>query len=90
MRSTDFYKGRTVTIVVANAAGGIYSIFGQMLQRHFSGHMVGHPTVVLSYMTGAGGVRAANYIYNAAPRDGSMLSLLSAGSATTPVLEPER
>jgi tripartite-type tricarboxylate transporter receptor subunit TctC len=86
----DFYSGRTVTLVVANAAGGIYSLFGQMFQRHFPDHMAGHPKVVLSYMTGAGGVRAANYVYNAAPRDGSMLALLSTGIATTPVLEPEK
>ena len=86
----DFYKGRTITLVVANAEGGIYSLFGQMFQRHFPDSMTGHPTVIVNHMTGAGGVRAANYIYNAAARDGSVLSLLSSGVATVPVLEPEK
>lgn len=86
----DFYRSHTITLVVANAEGGIYSLFGQMFQRHFAGHTPGHPTVVVNHMTGAGGVRAANYVYNAAPRDGSVLALLSSGVATTPVLEPEK
>ena len=85
-----FFHGRQLTITLGFGAGGGYANYCRQLVAYWPKHIPGQPTVVCQYMPGGGGVKAANYRYNVAPRDGSMLSLLSAGSATTPVLEPEK
>ena len=72
----DFYKGRTVTLYVASSAGGGYGLYGQLMAAHFGRFLPGNPTTIPSYMSGAGGLKAANYVYNAAPKDGSALGVL--------------
>ncbi len=67
----DFYKGKTVTIYVSVAPGGLYSTFGQLLSKHFGRHIPGQPNVIVKHMTGAGGMRANNYVYNVALKDGT-------------------
>ena len=84
----DFYKGRTVTVVVTVSAGGVYGIFAQILEKHLAKHIPGNPTVILNYMEGAGGVRALNYIYNAAPKDGAVFVTPTTGNVLTAVMEP--
>jgi tripartite-type tricarboxylate transporter receptor subunit TctC len=86
----DFYKGRTVNIVTAFPAGGMYGLSVQLMARHMSKHIPGNPNLVPQYMTGAGGTKAANYVYNAAARDGSVLSELSKDLAVSQRLEPDK
>jgi tripartite-type tricarboxylate transporter receptor subunit TctC len=69
----DFYSGRTITVYVPVAAGGIYSTYAQMMAPHFSKHIPGNPTVIVKHMPGAGGISAMNFVYNAAPQDGTAL-----------------
>ena len=78
---SDFYNGRTITIIVATGEGGGYSIYAQMAAQFMSKHVPGHPTVLVQHMPGAGGVKAANYLYNAAPRDGTYLGALLESAA---------
>jgi tripartite-type tricarboxylate transporter receptor subunit TctC len=80
----DFYKGRTVTLYVGFGAGGGYDTTARILVRHFGKHIPGNPTIVVSNMAGAGSMRALNYIYNAATKDGSAIGMFSAPI----VLEP--
>ncbi|MGE3710168.1 MAG: hypothetical protein AB7G35_10880, partial [Hyphomicrobiaceae bacterium] len=80
----DFYKGKTVTLYVGFAAGGGYDTTARILTRHLGKHIPGNPTVIVSNMGGAGSMRALNYIYNAAPKDGTALGMFSAAI----VLEP--
>src|SRR5215813_7468675 len=62
--------GKTVTIHVGFGPGGGYDLYGRVLARHLGKHLPGQPAVVVSNMPGAASIRAANYLYNVAPRDG--------------------
>ena len=88
--TADFYKNRQVNIVVAFPAGGMYGLTAQLVSRYFGKHIPGNPNLVPQYMTGAGGTKAANYVYNAAARDGSVLAELSKDVAVAQRLEPDK
>jgi len=66
----DFYKGQTVTIILSSAPGGGYDAVARTLAQHLPKHIPGNPTVVVKNMAGAGGIVAANFLYNVAPKDG--------------------
>jgi len=68
----SFYKGKTVTLVVGYGPGGGYDIYARVLARVLGKHIPGNPTVIIQNMPGAGSLRAANYLYNVAPKDGSV------------------
>ena len=86
----DFYKGKTLTMVIGFSAGGMYGLNGRIMSRHLGKYIPGNPTVVVQHMSGAGGARAANYMYNAAAKDGSFISELSKDIAVAQVLRPKR
>src|SRR5215218_5141579 len=68
---------RPVTITVAGTAGGGIDLFARLLARHMGRHIPGHPTIAVQTMPGAGSLRAANYLYNVAPKDGTGLGVVS-------------
>ena len=70
----DFYKGKTVTIVVGHEPGTGFDIYARSLQRHLRRHIPGNPGIVVQNMAGAGGIAAANWLYNVAPADGTVLA----------------
>jgi tripartite-type tricarboxylate transporter receptor subunit TctC len=82
----SFYRGRTVTIVIGYSVGGGYDAHGRVLARHLGKHLPGNPTVVAQNMPGAGSLRAANYMYNAAPKDGATLGVFARGMAMEPLI----
>ena len=67
----DFYKGRTVSLVIGYPPGGIFDTASRLLIRHIPRHIEGAPTIVPKNMPGAGSLIAANYLFNVAPKDGS-------------------
>src|SRR3954463_16143310 len=69
------FAGKTVTIYIGYGPGGGYDLYGRVLARHLGNHLPGHPTVVVSNMPGAASIRAANYVYNVAPKDGTALGI---------------
>jgi len=69
--------GKTVTIYIGFGPGGGYDLYGRVLARHVGKHLPGHPTVVVSNMPGAASVRAANYVYGVAPKDGTALGIVA-------------
>jgi tripartite-type tricarboxylate transporter receptor subunit TctC len=83
---SDFYAGRTVQLVIGYAAGGGYDDHARMLGRHIGRHIPGSPTVVVQNMPGAGSIRAANYLYNIAPKDGSVFGGFARGLFIDPLL----
>ena len=87
---SDFYAGKTVSIVVPLAPGGSYSLFAQLLQQHLPRHIPGNPTVVVQHMPGAGGVTAANWLYSVAPKVGTALATFNSAASTYAVLNPEK
>jgi tripartite-type tricarboxylate transporter receptor subunit TctC len=72
-----FYRGRTIDMIVGYPPGGSNDLYARIVARHFGEHLPGNPTVVLRGMPGAGSVVAANYIYNVAPKDGTVLGIIS-------------
>ncbi len=69
----DFYKGRTITMIVGYGPGGGYDLFARLLARHLGRYVPGNPSVVVQNMPGAGSLRATNYLYTVAPRDGTAI-----------------
>ncbi len=69
----DFYKGKTVTMIVSSSPGGGYDLLSRTLVRHLPKHIPGNPTVVVRNMPGAGGIVTAKHLYSSAPRDGSVI-----------------
>src|SRR5262245_46969087 len=67
-----FYAGKTITIVTSG--GGAYEAYARALARHMPGHISGRPNIIVQVMPGAGGVRAASYVYKVAPRDGTVIA----------------
>src|SRR5712691_12221103 len=73
----DFYKGKTIQIVVGFGVGGGYDLYARALGRYLGKHIPGQPTVVVQNMEGAGSVRAANYVYSGSPRDGTVIAAVN-------------
>jgi tripartite-type tricarboxylate transporter receptor subunit TctC len=83
---SDFYKGKTVAIVVGSSSGGIYDIWARLIARHLPKHIPGTPNVVVQNMTGAGGLTAINTIYNIAPQDGTFIAAATNLNPFAPLL----
>jgi len=75
--AAEFFKGRTIKIVVGFGPGGGYDLYARLLAKHLPAHIPGAPSVVVENMEGAGSVRAANFVYEAAPRDGSVIAAVN-------------
>ena len=75
---------RPLTINVAGTAGGGIDLYARLVARHLGRHIPGKPTVTVQLMPGAGGIRAANYLAEQAPRDGTVMTTFAGG----PILEP--
>jgi tripartite-type tricarboxylate transporter receptor subunit TctC len=75
---------RPVTIYVAGTAGGGIDLYARLVSRHIGRHIPGKPAVTVQVMPGAGGIRAANYLAEQAPRDGTAITTFAGG----PILEP--
>src|SRR2546430_2404074 len=73
----DFSQGRTLTLVVGSGPSGGYDLFGRMMARHLGRHIPGQPTIVVQNMPGAGSLRATNWLYSGAPRDGTVLGVFA-------------
>src|SRR5215510_5633548 len=73
----DFYRGRTVSFVVGFGPGGGYDLYARVVSRHIGRHIPGNPTVVVQNMDGAGSVRASNYVYMVAPKDGTVIAAVN-------------
>jgi tripartite-type tricarboxylate transporter receptor subunit TctC len=81
----DFYKGKTLALVVGSSTGGGYDTMTRAIGRFIGKHVPGNPTVVVRNMPGAGGILAMNYIYNSAERDGTVLALVQNNTPLEPL-----
>jgi tripartite-type tricarboxylate transporter receptor subunit TctC len=84
----DFYKGKTISLIIGYSVGGGYDLYGRLLARHIGKYIPGKPTIVPQNMTGAGSFRAASFLYAAAPKDGTVFGTFGRTIATTPLLAP--
>src|SRR5262249_44341812 len=82
----DFYKGKSISLVIATATGGGYDTYARLVARHLGRHIPGEPIIVPQNMPGAAGIRAANYLYAAAPKDGTAIGMLDQATHLDQVL----
>jgi tripartite-type tricarboxylate transporter receptor subunit TctC len=73
----DFYRGKTVRMIVGFSAGGGYDQYSRLIARHMSKYIPGNPAVIVDNMPGAGSIIAANHTFNAAPKDGTVIGNIS-------------
>ena len=85
----EFYKGKTVTVIVTGATGSIYDLSARLVTRYMSEHLPGKPTMVVKMMVGGGHLIGTNWLYNVAPRDGSVLASIGEAIPLAQVLEPQ-
>jgi tripartite-type tricarboxylate transporter receptor subunit TctC len=74
-----FYRGKTVTIVVGHSAGGGFDTYARIISRHLGKHIPGSPNVMVNNMAGAGTMISANYTYNQAAKDGTVINSFDGG-----------
>jgi tripartite-type tricarboxylate transporter receptor subunit TctC len=82
----DFYSGKSIQLLVGLSAGGGYDAYARMLARHLGRHIAGNPRLVPQNMPGAGSLKAVNYLYNVAPRDGTTIATFAPGVVIEPLL----
>jgi tripartite-type tricarboxylate transporter receptor subunit TctC len=84
--AADFYKGKTLSLVVGFPPGGGYDTYTRVLARHFGRFVPGHPSVIVSNMPGAGSLLSANFTYNKAAPDGLFLAMFASAAAMESLL----
>ena len=82
----DFYKNRTIRVVIGYSVGGGYDLYARLLARHMEKYIPGHPKLLPQNMEGAGSLKATNYLYGVAPKDGSTIGIIGRGLAMEPLL----
>lgn len=82
----DFYKGRTVNLYIGYSVGGGYDDYARAIARHLGEHIPGNPNVVPQNLEGAGSLRAANFLYSRAPKDGTAIGTFARGAAFYPLM----
>ena len=83
----DFYKGRNVTLIIGYSVGGGYDAYARLLARYIGKHIPGDPSIIPQQMTGAGSLRAANFIYSVAAKDGSVFGTFSRSMGISPLVD---
>ncbi|HET9149946.1 MAG TPA: tripartite tricarboxylate transporter substrate-binding protein [Alphaproteobacteria bacterium] len=82
----DFYSGKDLRFIIPSGAGGGYDAYGRLLARHLGDNIPGHPSLVVENMPGASGLRGTNYLYNLAPKDGTVMGATYNTLLTEPLL----
>jgi tripartite-type tricarboxylate transporter receptor subunit TctC len=75
----DFYRGKTLRLIVPSDVGGGYDLYARTFATHLRRHIPGEPTIVVQNMPGGGGLLAANYLFNVAPKDGLVIGMIQRG-----------
>ena len=75
--AADFYRGKTLRMLIGYGPGGGYDIYGRLVAEFLPRHLPGNPTIVAQNMPGAGSFVAAKYIYDVAPKDGTVFGSLA-------------
>jgi hypothetical protein len=82
----DFYKNRSISLIIGYSVGGGYDAYARLVARYIGKHIPGEPSIVPQQMTGAGSLRAANYMFSVAPKDGAVLGIFSRSMGVAPLL----
>ncbi|MFM1815896.1 MAG: hypothetical protein RLZ98_2591 [Pseudomonadota bacterium] len=82
----EFYKGKVVSFRVGFGAGGGYDVTARLVSKYLGAHIPGNPSITVENMPGAGSMRLANYLYNVAPKDGTVFGTFSSASILEPIV----
>jgi len=85
-RANDYFAGKTISIVHTGGVAGTFAVYSRLVAAHMPKHIPGKPAMILQFMPGGGGITGANYLYNAAPKDGTWLLMPTPGLELTPFL----
>jgi tripartite-type tricarboxylate transporter receptor subunit TctC len=83
----EFYKGKTINLLIGFSVGGGYDLYARHLARFMGKHIPGKPTIIPQNMAGAGSLRAASFLYSAAPKDGTAIGTFARTTGINPLLE---
>lgn len=86
----DFFKGRDLTFLVGYPPAGSYTAYARLAAQHMGKYIPGKPNIIVQNMAGGGSLRAANYLYNVAPKNGLMLGLVADTIAVSQLLFPKK
>ncbi len=89
-RAEDFYRGKTLTIVVGATPGGSIDIVARGLAKHIGDHIPGKPTVIVQNVPGAGSLTAVRYLDATAPKDGTVMTVFNPGLITLSIVDPSQ
>jgi tripartite-type tricarboxylate transporter receptor subunit TctC len=84
----DFYRGKTVNLLVGSGEGGGFDLSGRLTAQFLNRYIPGNPTIVVQNMPGASGLRVGEYIYNVAPRDGTVIAIMQPSIVQHKVVNP--
>jgi len=87
--AADYFEGKTIRVIHAGSGRGSYALYSRIFARHFAKHLKGDPSVVVEFMQGGGGLKGQNYLYNAAPKDGSALGMAFPSVVTSHMIYPK-
>ena len=88
--AADFYKGKTVTIIVGFSPGGGYDAYGRLVAQYIGKHIPGRPKVIVQNMPGAGSLTAVRSLDATQPKDGTVMVIFNPGLVTQSIVEPKR
>ena len=83
----EFYKGKTINLLIGFSVGGGYDLYARHLARFMGRHIPGKPTIIPQNMAGAGSLRAASFLFSAAPKDGTVIGTFARTTGINPLLE---
>lgn len=87
---TNFFAGQTIHLIIPAGPGGAFATFGQIISKFLTQQIPGNPDVIPQYMSGAGGIRASNYVANNAATDGTVIYLIHESAVTHQLLFPDQ
>jgi len=82
----DFYKGKKISFIIGTSPGGTYDSWARLMARYWGSHIPGHPSFLAKNLPGAGGIKASNFLFNIAPKDGSVIATFSRNIPTRAIL----
>src|SRR3954471_24015638 len=85
--AADFFAGKSIDMLIGAPPAGGYDIYARALARHYGRLIPGHPTVIPKNMPGASSGRAAGFLANLAPKDGTVIAAIMPGAVMAPLLE---
>ncbi|HAA92105.1 MAG TPA: hypothetical protein DCE33_06640, partial [Rhodospirillaceae bacterium] len=89
-KAAPHFKGKEIVFIVGFSVGGSYTLYARMVGEAMERHLPGKPNIIIQNMRGAGGVKAANYLANKAPKDGTYLGWIADAMAVSQLLFPKK